>query len=107
MSEVASLYFGNDMVLELAELANEVTGAYINNATVTVTLVDDAGVTVTGDSFPKAMSYVANSNGLYRTTLLDTLNVTRNARYVAQISANGGGGLQGYWEKDLICKVRK
>lgn len=107
MSEVTPIYYGNDHVLELADLTNEVTGAPINNATVTVSLVDSAGVAVTGDTFPKTMSYVTSSDGLYRTTLLDTLNLTRNARYVAKISANGGGGLQGYWEKDLICKVRK
>lgn len=107
MSEVATIFYGNDMVLELADLTNETTGVNVDNATVTVTLTDANGIVVTGDTFPKTMSYVTGSNGLYRVTLLDTLALTKGARYIAKISANGGSGLQGYWEKDLICKVRK
>lgn len=107
MSEIATIYLGNDNVLEVTDLTNEVTGDMISSATVTVTLTDESGVTVVGDTFPKTMEYVAGSNGVYRTTLIDTLTLARNARYIAKISANGGGGLMGYWEKDLICKVRK
>lgn len=107
MSEVAIIYKGNDTVLELSDLTNETTGDNINDATVTITLTDSDGVSVSGDVWPKIMTHVTNSNGVYRVTLLDTLVLTNNARYIAKISANGGAGLQGYWEKDLICKVRK
>jgi len=107
MSEVAVLYKGNDMVLELSDLTNETTGANVNDASVTVTLVDSAGIAVAGDTFPKTMTYVTGSDGLYRTTLLDTMTLTENAKYKAKISANAGDGKQGYWEKDLICKIRK
>ena len=107
MSDVAVIYYGNDMTLELADLTNETTGENVNDATVTVTLVDAAGAEVTGDTWPKTMSYVTGSNGVYRTNLVDTLSLTRGAKYVARISANGGAALQGYWEKDLICRVRK
>lgn len=107
MSEVATIFKGNDTVLELSDLTNETTGDNINNATVTVTITDAAGVVVTGDVFPKTMTYVTSSNGLYRVTLLDTLSLAAGTRYIAKISANAGDGKQGYWEKDLICKIRK
>lgn len=107
MSEISPIYYGNDMVLELADLTNETTGLNVSTATVTVTLVDAAGSNVAGDTWPKTMTYVTGSNGVYRATLLDTLTLTKGARYVARISANAGAGLQGYWEKDLICKARK
>ena len=107
MSEVSVIFYGNDMVLELTDLTNEVTGVNANAATVTVSLTDANGIAVTGDTFPKVMTYVTGSNGVYRTGLLDTLSLIRGARYIAKISADAGAGLQGYWEKDLICKVRK
>ena len=107
MSEVAVLYKGNDMVLELSDLTNETTGAAINDATVTVTLVDSTDTNVVGDVWPKTMTYVTSSNGLYRATLLDTMTLADGAKYKAKISANAGDGKQGYWEKDLICRVRR
>lgn len=107
MSDVTEIYYGNDMVLDLADLTSETTGLNVNSASVTVTLVDAAGANVVGDSWPKAMIYVTGSNGIYRTSLLDTLSLTIGARYKAKISANAGTNLQGFWEKDLICRVRK
>ena len=107
MSEISLIYYGNDMLLELTDLTNNETGSHVNTATVTVTLTNDADTSVAGDTWPKTMDYVAGSDGVYRTTLLDTLTLTRDARYLAKISANAGEGLQGYWEKDLVCKIRK
>jgi len=107
MSEIPAIYKGNDMVLELSDLTNETTGDHISDATVSVTLVDSTGADVAGDVFPKTMTYVTGSDGVYRANLLDTLNLIENAKYKAKISANAGEGKQGYWEKDLICKIRK
>jgi hypothetical protein len=107
MSDVAFIYYKNDMLLEVSDLENETTGLNINNATVTVTLVDSTGANVVGDVWPKAMTYVTGSNGIYQVNLLNTMTLIKGARYTAQIAANGGAGLVGYWEKDLICQVRK
>lgn len=106
MSEVAILYYGNDMVLELTDLTNEVTGSNISGATVFVTLVDSSDTQVAGGTWPKPMPYVTGSDGVYRTTLEDTLSLTKGSRYTAKITADGGSGLMGYWEKRFICKVR-
>lgn len=107
MSAVLHLYDGNDMVIELDGLKNEVTGEYINDATVTFTLKDADGVTVSGQSFPTAMPYVASSNGLYRATLSDAVAITVGARYVVEINVDAGAGLTGKWELDAVCQTRK
>lgn len=107
MSSVLYLYKGNDMVIELDGLKNEVTGEYVNNATVTFTLKDAAGATVTGQSFPTAMPYVTASNGLYRATLSDAAAVVVGTRYVVEINVDAGGGLNGKWELDAVCQTRK
>lgn len=88
----------SDNVVELSGLKDEVTGAFINTATVTVTLVDRDGVEVIGQAWPTAMPYVAASDGVYRGTLSDSLDLTKFEAYTAQITADAGAGLRQYWE---------
>jgi hypothetical protein len=107
MSSVLYLYKDNDMVVELDGLKNEVSGEYINDATVTFTLKTVAGVTVTGQSFPAAMPYVPASNGLYRATLSDAVAITKGVRYTVEINVDAGSGLSGKWEIDSVCQTRK
>lgn len=88
----------SDNVVTLSGLKNEVTGAFINTAVVTVTLVDRGGAEVAGQSWPAALTYVASSDGVYRGTLSDSLDLTKFEAYTAQITADAGPGLQQYWE---------
>jgi hypothetical protein len=106
MTTLNILYLGNDMILELDALKNAVTDAFINNATVSVTLTDSAGEDVTGETWPLTMSYVAASDGKYRAVLQDTLPLIKNKRYKATVNAVGSG-LKGNWEIDVIAKVRQ
>jgi len=101
------IYEGNDTIIEVKGLKNEVSGDYINAATVAVTLTDTTGVEVTGETWPLAMSYVTGSNGKYRATLADTLSLTVGTRYEATISANAGAGLQAKWVEQLVCQQRR
>lgn len=105
--DVQTLYLGNDMLLEVSGLRDDVTGDYLNAATVTVTLKDSAGVNVTGQSWPLTLSYVTASNGVYRATLIDSLSVTANARYVATVIADAGAGKRAQWELDFVCRTRR
>ena len=100
------LYFGNDMILEVRGLQNEVTGAYLNSATVTVTLIDKVGAQVAGASWPMSMAYVAASDGVYRATLPYSLSVTRNARYTAIVDINAGTGQRARFDVPVLCKTR-
>lgn len=105
--DVQTLYYGSDMLLEVAGLRDDVTGDYLNTATVTVTLKTATGVNVTGETWPLAMTYVTSSNGVYRATLKDTLSLTANARYVATVSADGGAGKMARWDLDFVCRLRR
>ena len=103
---VEVLYIENDNLLELDGLQNAATDAYVNGATVTVTLRDQEGTAVTGQTWPATMYYVANSNGKYRATLEDVLSLTSRKRYTAEIDADGGAGLKGHWEFPLKALKR-
>lgn len=107
MSSVLRLFKDNDMVIELVGLKNEVTGEYVNDATVTFTLKTAAGAVVTGQSFPAAMPYVPASNGLYRANLSDEVAISVNVRYVVEISVDAGSGLKAKWGIDTVCQTRK
>lgn len=100
------LLYGNDNVLEIRGLRNEVTGTFLNSATVTVTLKDSAGTNVTGTSWPKALAYVASSDGVYRATLAHDLGLTPAGRYTATIAVDGGAGLVARWDVPCLCKTR-
>lgn len=97
-------YFGNDHLIEVAGL-QEVAGAaaYINDATVSVTVKTKAGATVAG---PIGMPYVAASDGLYQGTLPDDMAVTLGVEYVAEITADGGAGLKGFWQYPFTVRAR-
>lgn len=83
------LWVSNDNVCELSGLQNTATGEYINGATVAVTILDGEDA-IEG---PIAMSYVAESDGVYRGPIADSADLTRNQRYTARITADAGPGL--------------
>lgn len=105
--DVQALYYGNDMVLEVAGLRDQVSGEWINDAGVTVTLEDSADNPVTGESWPLALTYVTDSDGVYRATLRDTLALAINARYVATVTADDGEGRRARWDLDFVCRLRR
>jgi hypothetical protein len=107
MSNVIYLYKDNDMVIELNGLRNEVTGLYVNDGTVSFSLKTMAGSAVAGQSFPSAMPYVPESNGVYRATLLDSVEMVKGTRYTIEINADAGSGLNAKWETDAVCQTRK
>ncbi len=93
-----AIYLSNDHLLELRGLKNIATDAYIDDATVTAILVDEDDAQVSGQTWPLALSYVAGSDGIYRGTLTDSLSLTVDRVYTAQITVSGGSNLAAYWE---------
>lgn len=104
--DTLTLYKGSDMLLELENLSDEASGAVVNAATVTCTLKDSAGVPLVGETWPKAMPYVASTHGVYRAALSNTLAVTVGARYSAEILAIHNGQ-RAFWAVDVLCKQRR
>lgn len=96
----------SDNLLEVVGAKNIATGAYLNAATVTAILVNaDTGAQIAGQTWPLALAYVASSNGDYRGTVNDDITVTTGQRVIAQITFNGGAGLQRYTELPLPVVV--
>lgn len=105
--DVQTLYYGSDMLLEVSGLKDQANGAWINDATVAVTLEDSADNLVVGESWPLALTYVTGSDGVYRAILRDTLTLAINARYVATVTADDGEGRRARWDLDFVCKLRR
>lgn len=97
-----ALLYLSDNLLEVVGAKNAATGDYLNAATVTATLVNaDTGAQIAGQSWPMTLAYVASSNGDYRGTVNDDITVTKGQEVIAQITFNGGAGLQRYTEMPL------
>jgi hypothetical protein len=106
MSTISVLYIDNDNILEVCHVREELTGDYLNSATVEVTLYDADGAETTGDTWPKPMPYVAASKGVYRAMLPASLDLQPNARYSAEIEVDAGAGLLGKWTVYCVARVR-
>lgn len=106
MSNVTILYTGNDMVLELSNLTNDVTGELLDAADVQVTLLRTDGTPVEGAEWPLSLLHVAGSRGMYRVTLPYTMILAINGRYTAQVTVDAGPGLRGEFELECVARQR-
>lgn len=101
-----SLLIANSQVLELQKLKNSVTDEYDNGATVTATMYDPSGAEVGGQTWPIALQYVADSDGLYRYTLPPDLVLTEDEEYTVVAEAIGSGAQIGRWACSYIAELR-
>lgn len=106
MTTINVLYVGNDNILELQHLRDELTGDWLTTATVQVTLFNASGVEVGGDTWPKPMDFVADSKGVFRVTLPHTLDLLPNERYTAEVTVDGGAGKQAMWPLECVARPR-
>lgn len=105
MSATLLAYVDNDNQLRVDGL-RDADDTYINDATVSCTGVVDAdGNAVSGDTFPKTLTYVAASDGNYRGTLQQALALEADATYTATITVDGGG-LQAQFEVPFTARAR-
>lgn len=106
MSTIHILYLGNNSIVDVTGLRNENTGAYVADAVVSVTLLDQTGRPVIGSDWPLTLAYLAGSNGVYRATLPHTLDLVEGGRYLARIVADSGAGLQAQWDMPCVGRLR-
>ncbi len=95
----------NTNLLEVIGLKDAVAGTFINDAAVTATIKDKAGVVVSGQSFPVTLVYVAGSNGDYRATLTKDLLLLDDIEYIAEITATATAG-DGFWKFPFVAECR-
>lgn len=91
-------FVGNTNLLEIRGLKSAVEGAFVNNATVTVTIKDANGNNVSGQTWPTTMSYVSASSGDYRAVIEDDAALLPRQTYTAEISVNAGVDRIGFWK---------
>jgi len=103
----AKIFIDNtDHVLTVDGLDDAISpGSYINGATVQITLTDLAGVNISGEIFPLALTYVAASNGKYQNTLRDTLDVAAGDVVKVLITADNGAGYHREWRSILTIET--
>lgn len=88
----AKLYVGNDNLVTVTGLFDRVLGQYVNAASVTATVLDQNGATVSGITLPISLAYLSGSNGDYYGTLGQALNIIDGASYKAVITASSLAG---------------
>lgn len=96
------LYVSEDNVITLDALTNSTTGEYVNDATITMTLTTEAGVAV-DDALNLEVTYVSDSDGLYRGTLPNTLELSEGVRYYLILS--GSSGASNLYRKILFTAI--
>lgn len=104
-------YVANTNELLLTGLKSELDDTFINNASVTATVLDKDGDEVGGETWPITMAYVAASNGNYRGTLKYTLPLAPRQSYTAIIDANGDTTSppverRGHWQFKFKAETR-
>lgn len=104
-----NLYAGNNTIdVELVGLKDASESTFINDATVTVTIFEEDGVTeVTGETWPVSMLYVAASNGDYLGVVSANSNIVAGSKYMISISAQDTDGNKGEWINYAIAARRK
>ena len=106
MSQTPVLYIDNTNSIWVKGLQNSVTGEYVNNATVTVSLSDKSGALVSGSSWPLTLAYVTGSDGFYQASLPASLNLVNTRYYVASVTADVAGEYQAAWDQTVVARQR-
>lgn len=90
------IYTANDNLLELTGFrdATAAAGTFLNAATVTYDVKDKDGASIDSGT----LTYVVASDGNYRGTVADTVNLEDGQHVSIEVDANGGAGLRGFWE---------
>lgn len=99
------LFVSNTNLLQIIGLRNAADLAIVNDATVSVTVKDKAGVALAGESWPVDLAYMAGSDGVYQGIVSDALQISLNEVYTAEITAIRGGD-KGFWKVPVRARDR-
>lgn len=100
-------FVANTNNLHLIGLKSASDGDFINDATVTVTIKDSAGATVSGQSWPVSMNYVSASDGDYLGVIPHTTQLLSGRNYTAEIEVNAGVNRIGFWAYEFKAASRR
>ena len=78
-------------ILEVQKLKNVEDSTYLDgSASVQATILDEAGVAVTGGSWPLSLPYVATSLGFFRAAVPPTLDLVAGQWYEVLLEVTAG-----------------
>ena len=99
------VYLKSHNILEIRNLKNTSTGAFVQEATVMLeTIVDGDCTELNGPAYPVAMLAVAELDGGYRVKLENTLVLEDREDYEATIDVDAGPGLKGTFYAPLRAR---
>ena len=96
------LYQLNDQTVEVDKVKDSLTGAYLNAASVTVTLYDSSGSPVT-ELTSITLGYVTDSNGKYQGNVDQTFNPALGDNYEIWFEIGQGGSAA---HLEIPCSVQ-
>lgn len=96
MSNIQIWYKDNDMVIEVDQVTNKLTGALIDDATITATLQDSTATNVSGITWPVTVPFV--STGLYRAIVDKAAAIIASEAYTLIVDLTAPGGIDAHWE---------
>lgn len=102
MADVQLILKSNSNLLTLDQLKDVANDNFLNAATVTVTLKDLDGNSISGESWPLAMSYVSGSDGKYIATVAAAISVVEGDEVEAHVSAVESGLT---YSAEVPCRV--
>ena len=101
-----SLSVNNSTLIE-CKLSNPLKEpVYVNDAEVSVTILNSDGSALDGESWPVSLPYAANSDGTYRESFNPFPALVVGEIYTIRINASGSGGLKGESNKKLKATNR-
>lgn len=96
------LFLGNDNLVELVRLKNRMTGLFVNDAVMSLTIKDAADQTLAG---PLTMDSVPGTDGEYQVVVPGATALVERASTFAEITVSAP--FNGYWRKPFLPQVRK
>jgi len=105
MSNIKIWYKDNDMVIEVADVTDKLTGSFVNDATVTATLKDSLGADVVGITWPQTIDYTGTP-GLYQKQVDKAAVIVDGDAYNLVVDLSTPGGTDAHWEIPVGGDVR-
>jgi hypothetical protein len=101
-------YVDNTNLVELKGLKSATEESFINDAVVTLTVLDSDGEEVAGQTWPVVMEAVGtDGEGDYQAVIEHDAELVAGQEYTAVIEANAGENRRGQWEFAFTPKTRR
>lgn len=81
----ATLYVGTNSMVVVSGLYDHNAEAFVNNATVRITLLDSNNSEVSGETWPVTGNYVTDSDGRYHVLLDTDADITAGNDYIIKL----------------------